>query len=62
MANIQPLRKWFSDKSIRVFFGARSQDEINQVVDLMQRMTPDQVERFKRELAALAGESIQGQK
>jgi hypothetical protein len=60
MANTSKLRKWFSDKSIRIFFGARSQDEINQVVDLMEGMTPAEVERFKAVLGDVAGDAIRG--
>ena len=55
MANTQGLRKWFSDKSIQIYFGSRTQDEIDYAVEFFNRMTPENVGKFKRGLAEYAG-------
>ena len=43
----------FSDAQLTAFFGARSDSELETILDAMQKMTPSQVVRFKRQLGIL---------
>lgn len=44
------INQWFTDREIKLYFGARSPDELRQVCDTMRPMTTEQVARFKAEL------------
>lgn len=60
MANTKKLRKWFSDKSIQIYFGARSQAEIDEAVTFFESLSPADMDKFKGALAGVAGDAIRG--
>lgn len=47
------LQTYFTDAEIRIYFGARSQSEINEAAAFMANMTRDERTRFKSMLATL---------
>lgn len=47
------LQKHFSDAQMRAFFGARSDDELGQIVTAVETMTTQQLAGFKRQLGAV---------
>lgn len=47
------LQAYFTRRDVTRFFGARSADELRQVLALVSQMTPAQLAAFKRELKLL---------
>lgn len=56
------LRKWFTPKDIRSFFGARSQNEVNEAVDFFGRLKADDVVAMKQIMAKTMGQYIAGER
>jgi hypothetical protein len=50
MADFSPLLNWFTPREIRAYFFARTQAEVDQVVQLVEAMTPEHREAFRRVL------------
>lgn len=51
MTDFSPLLAWFTPFEVRAYFGARTQAEVDHVVRLVETMTPEHREAFRRVLA-----------
>lgn len=47
------LKPYFSEAEIRIYFGARTQNEINEAAAFVARMNTNERERFKDALSTL---------
>lgn len=47
------LKPYFSEAEIRIYFGARTQNEINEAAAFMRNMSKADCERFKDALSTL---------
>ena len=50
------LRQWFTPKDIQIFFGSRTQAEINEAVIFFGEMPTSDVQKMRRYMAQLAGQ------
>lgn len=56
------LRKWFSDKDIRIYFGSRTQDEINYAITFFGKLKADDVQKMSNHMAQVAGQRHAGER
>lgn len=53
MVNFSSLKPYFTETEIRMFFGARSQSEIDEAADFIGRMSEPHRNEFKKALRNL---------